>query len=249
MKRAVFLAAAAGGLLSAAAGADETGVLAPRHTVGVSSQNFEIEARVALYQPQVDSDPKLKGATPYATTFGTTARYEVGLEFDWQALRIPEVGTLGPAFAFGYTQMNGNATIVATGKPSAESTSLTILPMYLVAVFRVDALDKKAHIPLVPYVKAGLGYALWRASNTAGTSIAGGQKGEGYSLGTQLAAGVGLNLGVFDPNAARQLDESTGINNTYLFGEFFMSSLNGIGQTNALYVGTNNVAFGLAFEF
>ena len=237
-------------LVATTASADESGVLVTRHHAAVSPQNFLIEARVGLYQPQIDSDPHLTDK-PAAKTFGTDPRFEVGMEFDWQALRIPDVGSLGPGFAAAYTVLHGCA--VVTGSPtnqcSAEQTGLEVLPMYLVAVFRLDVLQQKLHVPLVPYAKAGLGYALWRGSNSAGTSVYGGVKAEGGTFGTQLAGGVAFNLGIFDPNAAHQLDESTGINNTYAFVEYYSSDLNGLWQSNVLRVGSRNVAFGLSFEF
>ena len=61
--------------------------------------------------------------------------------------------------------------------------------------------------------------------------------------------GLSAVLGVIDPHSAQQLDESTGINNTYIFAEFMMSDLTGIGQSHALYVGSNSLVFGLSFEF
>jgi hypothetical protein len=117
-------------------------------------------------------------------------------------------------------------------------------------VLRVDTLMRDFHVPFVPYAKAGFGYALWRASNTAGTSVGPtGTLGEGHTFGTQLAAGLQFSLGVIDEHSAQQLDESTGINNTYLFAEYMMSDLTGIGQSTALYVGSNSFVFGLSFEF
>jgi hypothetical protein len=236
-------------LVAKTASADESGVLVTRHHSGVSPQNFLIEARIGLYENQIDSDPKLGGKNPAASTFGTDPRFEVGMEFDWQALRIPDVGSLGPGFALAYTVLHGCAIITGTTQCSAEQTGLEILPMYLVAVFRLDVLQEKLHVPLVPYAKAGLGYALWRGSNSAGTSTYGGVIAEGGTFGTQLAGGVAFNLGVFDPNTAHQLDESTGINNTYAFVEYYSSDLNGLWQSNVLRVGSRNVAFGLSFEF
>ena len=237
-------------VFSATARADESEMIQLRHDAARSPQNFEMEVRVAFYQPQVDSAPGLSG-TPYADVFGSTMHYELAMEFDWQAMRIPHFGTLGPGVSIGYTSMSGIAQRVDGGTPpSEESTSLQIMPLYAVAVLRIDALMRDFHVPLVPYAKAGLGEALWRASNTAGTSVnPGGVLGEGHTFGTQLAVGLQFALGVIDPHSAQQLDESTGINNTYVFGEFMMSDLTGIGQSHALYVGTNTFAFGIAFEF
>ena len=218
---------------------------------GASSQNFAIEVRVALYQPQVDSDPQLRGATPYASTFGTGIYFEGAMEFDWQAIRIPGVGTLGPGISAGFTTMTGLAQRLDHGyPPSAETTSLQIIPTYVVGVFRLDTLWRQVHIPLVPYAKAGLGYALWRASNTVGTSQApDGVVGAGGTWGTQFAAGVAFNIGILDPTSVRQLDEATGINNTYLFAEYMLATLDGIAQKDPLRVGSDSFVFGLTFEF
>lgn len=249
-----FGAIALTGLLSAfgadARASDDGAFEIARPDAGRSPQNFEMEVRVALYNPQVDSDPTLHG-TPYAAVFGSSQRYELAMEFDWQAIRIPHLGTLGPGVSVGYTNATGIAQRTDNGLPaSQETTSLTIMPLYLVAVFRVDTFMRDLHVPFVPYAKAGLGEALWRASNTAGTSVGPtGTLGEGHTFGTQLAAGLQFSLGVIDPHSAQQLDESTGINNTYIFAEFMMSDLTGIGQSHALYVGSNSLVFGLSFEF
>jgi hypothetical protein len=233
------------------ASADDSNVLETRRERGMSPQNFALEVRVGLYQPQVDSDPALHGATPYASTFGTSVKFEGGVEFDWQALRIPDVGTLGPGIAVGYTTANGPAKRIDGGQPaSAETTTLEILPIYAVAVFRLDVLWRQLHVPLVPYAKAGVGLGLWRASNTVGTSVApGGLVGEGHTWGLQLAGGLAFNIGVLDPNSVRQLDEATGINGTYIFAEYMSARLDGIGQRDPLLVGSDGFVFGLAFEF
>jgi hypothetical protein len=236
--------------VAGAARADESNILESRHTRGMSAQNFAMEVRVALYKPQVDSDPALGGQTPYANTFGTGFKFEVGMEFDWQALRIPDVGTIGPGISIGYTNASGNAPISGTKTASAESTTLEILPTYAVGVFRLDVLWRQLRVPLVPYAKAGIGLAFWRASNTVGTSVSSkGVVGEGHTWGTQLAGGLAFNLGVLDPNSVRQLDEATGINNTYVFAEYMASNLDGIAQKNPLLVGSDSFVFGLAFEF
>ena len=140
--------------------------------------------------------------------------------------------------------------LTGAGQSSGETTSLNIYPLYAVAVFRADALWKEMGVPFVPYAKAGLAGALWQATNTLGTSNYQGQKGQGYSLGAELALGIGFNLNVLDPAAARGFDESMGVNSTYLFAEWTDASLNGLGfQSNPLRVGGTMWTFGLAWEF
>ena len=237
--------------LSASAGAradDESGVLDSRHKRYETPQHFALEFRFAPYRPRIDEAPELRG-TPYKDTFGTLARLEIAFEFDWQALRIPHVGTLGPGFSAGYTSMGDKARLKSDpSQSSAEDTSLEIYPMYTVLVFRADAVMRDLHIPLVPYVKGGAGLAFWRASNSLGTSSADNVAGKGHTVGIQLAAGLALHLNEFDGAAARNLDNSVGINHTYAFFEVMSAQLTGLGQTHALFVGTNTWVTGLAFE-
>jgi hypothetical protein len=253
-------------LTSAVASAQEgrQELLTGKHRNYESPQHFAFELRFSPWSPNVDSDPGLGRASPYASTFGSGALVFVGAEFDWQALRIPHVGTLGPGAGIGYTKASGNALFAPyNGSPcheppeggpcltvSGETTSLEIFPMYVVGVFRADALWREAHVPLVPYAKFGLAYAIWRASNSLGTSSANGVTGVGGTFGTQLGLGLGFNLNVFDEYAAKNFDEAMGVNNTYLYAEYTRADLQGLGlQSNPLRVGTQTWTFGLTFEF
>jgi hypothetical protein len=114
----------------------------------------------------------------------------------------------------------------------------------------VDELWRGGGIPLVPYAKLGIGYALWRASNTLGTSNYNGIVGTGHSIGTHLAVGLSFNLNVFDSYAAQNFDDAMGVNGTYIFAEFTREDLTGLGfQKDPLRVGGSNFTFGLTFEF
>jgi hypothetical protein len=233
--------------------------LGGRHRSFESPQHFAAEVRFSPFTPAIDSDPALNGAKPYEKVFGSSPRLLFSAEFDWQALRIPHFGTLGPGVAAGYTAMNANAQFTTPQNgtmTSGETTSLQIFPFDAMAVLRVDVLWRDLRIPLAPYVKFGLGYALWRASNTLGTSVyvdpSTGKSisGEGHSWGTHFAIGLGLNLNIFDEYAAKNFDDAMGVNNTYLFAEWTREDLSGLGfQSDPLRVGGTSWTFGLAFEF
>lgn len=218
-----------------------------------SPQNFAFELRFSPYTPNIDSDPALDGATPYKTVFGTKPRVFVGAEFDWQALRIPHLGSLGPGVSVGYVSMSDPAMFAMEHNgtfTSGETTSLQIYPFAVMAVFRADALWRDVGIPLVPYAKVGVAYALWRASNTLGTSSFEGVEGAGHSFGTHFALGLALNLNPFDAYAAQNFDDAVGVNGTYLFAEWTREDYDGLGfQSDPLRVGGTNWMFGLAFEF
>ncbi len=228
---------------------EESGVLDSRHRRYESPQRFALEFRFAPYKPRVDDAPELNGKTPYADSFGTNPRLEIGAEFDWQVLRIPHVGTLGPGVSIGHTSISRKARLKSDPtRESSEETSLEIFPMYGVLVLRGDAVMRDLRVPLVPYVKGGLGFAFWRASNSLGTSEADNVSGKGHTWGAHVAAGLALHLNAFDNAASVNLDNSVGINHSYAFFELMSAQLTGLGQSHALFVGTNTWVTGLAFE-
>jgi hypothetical protein len=240
---------------SAFAQEDRQDVLGGRHKMYETSQHFAFELRFSPFTPAVDSDPALHGATPFAQTLGNFPRVMFQGEFDWQALRIPHVGTLGPGIGIGYTKMSGDAQFVQPHGPdgilnSGETTSLTIFPFYAVAVLRADVVWRELHVPLVPYAKLGFAYSVWRASNSVGTSNYGGNIGVGGSMGTELGVGLAFNLNTFDEYAAKNFDEGVGVNNTYAFAEYTRADLDGLGiQSDPLRVGGASWTFGLTVEF
>ena len=248
MKRGICLAVAAGALLvSADAAALELGTPASEHP-SRSPQNFALELRFSPYYPNVDQEPGLQGQ-PFKESFGDKARLYVGLEFDWQTFRIPYVGTIGPGLGVGTVSMSRPAT-TATNRKSGDDYGLTIYPIYLAAVLRVDAFWRGAGFPVVPYGKLGGAVGFWDATNSGGTARStDGIKGSGATLGTHAALGVAVPLDFLDTGASRNMDNAVGINNTYLYAEYYWLGLNGLGQDKALYVGTNTWAAGLAFEF
>jgi hypothetical protein len=248
MKR-LSLAAALGATLTSAAvhaqedRSDELGRY-DRSRLTESPQEVAVEFRFGRYVPNADEG--LNG-TPYLDTFGSGNRYYFGLEFDWQLLRIPYLGTLAPGFGIGYTKSTAKA-LLESGGVSGQETALEILPMYLVAVLRADVVARETPIPLVPYAKLGVGFAFWRASDAGEGANVDGVDGHGHSYGPQFALGGMLMLDAFDPTDARTADANIGLNHSYVFGEWYVSKLDGFGG-DQLQVGTNTWTLGLAFEF
>ncbi len=213
-----------------------------------SAQNFALEFRVSPYSPAVDEEPGLRG-TPFRDRFGDAPRVAIGLELDWQTLRIPFVGTVGPGLGVGIVSMSRPSKTVS-GRPSGDEYGLTIHPLYLAAVLRGDALWRDLGVPFVPFAKLGLGAGVWRAWNSIGTARSpDGTAGRGITWGTLLAVGASLPLDALDPTSSRSVDSAVGINATHLFVEYYWLALDGLFQRDALHVGTRTWAAGLAFEF
>jgi hypothetical protein len=216
-----------------------------------SAQNFAFEVRFGPYYPDVDA--QFGGSGPYKKVFGDDARLYFGVEFDWLPLRIPYIGATGPGVGWGYTSASDKAKITGTDKDSDEETSLTIMPMHLSGVVRFDELMRRTGIPIVPYAKFGLGLGLWstsagsetsRVKNVAGKNVV----GRDTTWGTHLALGGMFALNFLDRRSAAQLDESTGINHAYLFGEWMYANLSGIGSRPQMDIGASTWVAGLAFD-
>lgn len=214
-----------------------------------SPQNFALELRFAPYHPAIDDEPDLKsGKEPYKESFGGGPRLYFGIEFDWEMIRIPFLGTLSPGIGAGRVGAGRNVKTV-TGRDSADETDLTIYPIYFDAVLRADGLFRAFRFPLVPYGKVGLASGIWRASNSSGTSTADNVSGKGVTWGGLFAVGGVFLLDSLDPGASRNMDNATGINTTGLFFELTWMPLNGIAQEHPLYVGSTHWTAGITFEF
>ena len=246
--RLAALALAGVSLLSghaAAQGYDELGSYDAR-TSHESEQYAAVEVRYGPYLPKVDDE--VSGA-PFESTFGDDSNWAFGLEADWQLFRIPSVGTLGPAAGVSYVRYGGYAPL--TRNPSERSeqrTSLWILPIWGAGVFRVDTLARNVGIPFVPYAKLGVVYAIWACSSgETRCRSADGRAGQGAEVGYMYGAGLMFLLDWLDPQSAREMDNSVGVNNSYFFGELYGSDVSSFG--NGLQVGTSTWTLGLAFEF
>jgi len=235
-----------------------------------SPQHFALELRFGPYYPQVDSE-FAGGATPYQTVFkdnpnkaaangtgtATGTQFYVGVEFDYLPLRIPYLGVFGPGIGWGLVNASAPALIKQgeqKGQLSGETTTLTVMPMYLAAVLRADELMRRTGVPLVPYAKFGVGMAPWKVSGGAGvvkyvdpatkqTILA-----SDTTFGLHLALGGMFALNFIDLKSATRLDETVGINHVYLYGEWMDAMLNGIGSRPALRVGASTFVGGLAFD-
>ena len=226
---------------------DEFGTYGGAHSLE-SPQHFALELRLGPYRPRIDSE--FDGRTPYRDVFGNKTRVMAALEFDWQAWRLDGVGSLGPGFGLGYTRMSAGALLTGESGRADQKTTLNILPLWAAAVLRVDALARRTVVPLAFYAKTGLATGLWWSDSGNGTSRdAGGLIGKGRSDGWLLAGGLMLDTSFIEPSAARDLDNSSGVNHCYFFGEWMWLDLGAFSPASSMRVGANTWLGGIAFEF
>ncbi len=201
------------------------------------------EFKLGSYQPNVDRE--FNGDGPYQTFFGDSSMLLWDTQLDYHLWQ--DVGKLSLGFHAGYGRVR-SGTLDQDGQQLDldESARLRLIPLRTSLVYRYDYSAHRHNIPLVPVLKAGLNYTLWRASDPGGdTSVIGDQRGAGGRPGWHASAGLHLHLDFFDRPGAAAFAMTWGIQNTYLFAEYMVTRNFGDG----INLGDNHWSFGLAFEF
>jgi len=240
-----------------------------------SPQRFAFELKFGPYSPHIDSTPGLTGC-PFADLFNNQytskpcqqpgGKVLTTLEFDWQFWH--KFGSLGLGVSIGFMSRSTHSfeysppdAAVATPckvpycTRSSDTTTLNIIPFTLELVYRFDVLAVRYKVPIVPYVKGGLGYNLWyiqRGDGSLAFPVTNhDQKALGGTPGWVFHPGVALMLDIFDRSAATSLDTELGINHTYLFFEGNISDISGLSGAfkDKMVLSDTTWNAGLAFEF
>lgn len=237
-----------------------------------SPQRFLLEVKFGPYLPDIDRNYSGEGFGPYATIYGeTNERGEAiddpkkgfygAIAFEWQIVNL--AGPLGVGFQWSMFRDKAQALLAdpptdkdLSVRSTADSTRFAVMPLALQVVYRFELAADRFHVPLVPYAKAGLNYSFWWSKNGNGdiTVIkdeAGNitDRARGGAWGYQLNVGGMLRLDFLERGTARSLDRATGINHTYVFGEWQFSRANNFGRKNSITLGDSTWLVGLAMEF
>ncbi|HLK91786.1 MAG TPA: MXAN_2562 family outer membrane beta-barrel protein [Polyangia bacterium] len=222
--------------LGLAVGGDE-----PR--LGASTRGWNLELRFGPYYPDTDSEFASRGqsARPFAEVFGTHKGLLFGLEVDHHLSHRGGTWALGVGAAY-YSASAASLAADQTTR-TGDETSLRLVPLTALAVYRADLLRTRYGWPLIPYAKLGLGCGLWWLSDTSKASAT-----MGATFGWEAAAGVSLDLSMLDPEAIRTMDQETGVNQLAIFFEVVHAALDGFGSSSVLRVGDTTWIGGLMME-
>jgi hypothetical protein len=211
------------------------------HAAKPTEQNLAFEVRFGPYLPEL---PNQAGLTPsFADQLGRKHRVMVGFEADWQALRIPEILSLGPGAGMGYTRLTGDGKF----DNAAYSAKLKIWAQWVEAVLRVDVLQQKFSVPFVFYGKLGAARATWWSHNHPYYNNQVDVKDSGSAQGLAWALGAMFDLGFLEPSRARRMDAISGVNHMYLFWEWYQFKLDDFGK-GVNQVGDSTWALGWAAD-
>lgn len=230
-----------------------------------SRQRFALEFKMGPYLPAVDRRYEGAGFGPYATIFGrtdslgnTNDKPKLGvmpvLGFEWQFLHVAGPLAIGTQVAF--FRDTAKALLVEPDddgnvRSAADDTAFGMVPLALLLSYRFEYMADKLRVPIVPYAKGGLAYAFWWTKDGNGNISRNsmGEKGSGGVAGWQVNAGAMIRLDFLEPNAAIRFDQISGINHTYIFGEYQLSRIANFGAGNSIALGDSTWFAGLAIEF
>jgi hypothetical protein len=211
--------------------------------VGPSPRAWNFELGFGPYRPDVDSEFADRGlpARPYADIFSNSNHLMTQIEIDRHVSH--RGGTWAVGVGVGYFSVSAAALAADLQTRSGDQTTLRLYPLAAGLVYRADTLRERHHFPLVPYAKLGLDCTFWRATDTSRSGAT-----DGKTTGWHAAAGVAFDLAGLDPEAARDLDRESGVNETAVFFEVARYSLDGFGSSSALRVGDTTWLAGLMLE-
>lgn len=236
-----------------------------------TKQRFALEVKLGPYLAEVDRNWSGEGFGPYAKVFGETDDKGVtigqpkksfygALAFEWQITK-KLAGPIGIGVQWSMARDKAFAPLAEPPddgytRSRADTVRFTVMPIALQAVYRFELLaDKVRWAPFVPYVKAGVAYGFWWTKNGNGkvAVIKDGQevvdRGRGGVWGYQLNLGMMIRLDFLDPGTARRFDRVSGINHTYIIGEWQMTRLANFGRKDSMNLGDSTWLLGLAMEF
>lgn len=205
-----------------------------------------MEFKLGPYLPDVDAE--FGGDGPYQEFFGGRSMTHGEFQLDyhlWQGF-----GKLSVGGHLGYGRVRGKV-LAEDGEEleAGERSTFRIIPLRTSLIYRYDYSAMNHNIPLVPVFKAGLNYYMWRITTPGGdTAIADGARASGGKPGWHASVGLHLHLNFFDPRSSAAFDMSWGMKNSYIFGEYMWSRVDGFGG-GGLDLSSNHWSIGLAFEF
>ena len=210
--RTLLLAALLAALLPAAGRAEE------------SPRNGSFDFAFGPYRPNIDAEPGLTGK-PWSAVMGSSRPwlFRIGLSYGITHY----FGSLEVGAQAGYLQRTGFARSVGGG-PSGDESAFRMIPTSATITYRFDLLADRWGVPLAPYGRLAFErYNWWITNGNGGTAKYGATNG--YSA----AFGLALLLDFFDPMLARELDNDSGINHTYVTGEVRKTKVDDFGSSRS----------------
>ena len=223
--------------------------------------------RVGPYVPGIDAQidmPVPGSAGPYEQMFGG---YKILPMLDIERFLWRGFGQAGVGISIGYMSKSAKAWQAGSSasqgdlRPRSEGdeNKFRLFPFSVNAIYRFTYLDDEFGVPLVPYIRGGVGYYVWWIVGPDG-DFAEACKDGGDAMGCAKTTAAGASMGLvgsiglsiraerIDESAARSMRES-GIEHAGFYGEYSVGKVDGFGSDKKLSVGDATWFAGVDFEF
>ena len=219
---------------------------------------WKVAIRVGPYTPQIDSQSTTRnsaGQGPYQAMFGG---YSIMPMIDVDRFLWSGFGQLGVGISVGYLGKSANAFVIPSDpsdpmrpRSPGDTTAFRLIPLQITALYRFSVLDDDYGIPVVPYVRGGVGYYVWWSTidgHLSSDPMDINNKSDGASAGLVGTVGLAVRAERIDAAAARAMRES-GIEHAGFFAEINAGWVDGFGKATKLDVGDTTWFAGAEFEF
>ncbi len=187
------------------------------------------------YIPDVDDEFGVERG-PYRRIFGGAPAPMFRLHVGKTIFQSRTLGALEVGFKTGFWSKGGRALDPA-GRPTGDRARFTIVPSSLTLTYRADFVYEQFRVPLVPYGRlTAERYNWWTSKEDKWTE-------RGATNGWSGTVGVGLVIDWMDPDAARDLENETGIAHTILYFDVTKSKVDDFGSDESWDLSEKNSLF------
>ncbi|MEE2789612.1 MAG: MXAN_2562 family outer membrane beta-barrel protein [Myxococcota bacterium] len=212
---------------------------------------WTFELQFASYRPRIDSQFESQSnslSAPYETAFGTGG--DLMFTFAFERHILMPFGSLSAGFSLGYWNVEGESVAASSASSSdaADTTEMSIFPLFMQATYRLD--EWVDIVPIAPVVRIGLDYYMWRVYDGGGdvAQFGPGQDAEGGTWGWHSVVGLHILLDYLAQDMAADFKQNAGVHNTYLTIEYRRSQVDDFGSATSFRLGDDTFFIGLALE-
>jgi len=179
----------------------------------------------------------LKGGQGDMQTENWDATYDKDIDFYGFEIGWKFVRQLGINLGVSYSRSKGTARTVS-GRVSNDTVKTRLVPVDISCVLRLDFITDQI---VVPYAAVGYTHMFYQTELND-------DERTGDQSGYHLKGGIQFLLDLLEPYAAEKLKREWGIENTYLFAEYYLSKVDDFGS-ESIDLGSKGIVGGLVFEF
>ncbi len=200
------------------------------------------------YVPDIDS--AFHGVGPYERYFGDRGIFLSRMDVGWHLFQ--GFGTLAAGLGGAFGSISDRAYVAGSDTRAVEETSIRLVPMSGFLSYSMDWFAREYSFPLVPFGTVGLDYTLWwvydGSDEVSHTTDPKGD-GKGGVRGYHWSLGVKFLLDSLAPHMAQSFDLDMGVNDSYLFGEYIVTTIDDFGDRKSIDLSSEYLQFGISFDF